>query len=140
MYATWLGDELDEEARLGISTAAVRGYLWRTVEDGPTGFLEPGLSEAVASSRLVGDDRDADEPLGVTLYFAASQCIADGVHTRLGSLGGLTQGAKFYEKAFHDTTDDLDDLGFLEEGIRRLAFQFGVSLADSEQVLARSTA
>ena len=136
--AAWLGDEKTEREQLAISTAAVRGYLWRSVENGAVSFLEPELSQAVERSRTVGDDRGPDEGLGLTLYYAASQCIADGVKTRLGSLGGLMQGPKSYEKAFYDTTDDFEEHGLeLDEETKRLAFQFGVCLADSERVLLR---
>jgi hypothetical protein len=139
--AAWLGDDKTERERLAISTAAVRGYLWRSVENGPVDFMEPELTEAIERSRTVGEDREPGEPFGLTLYYAASQCIADGVKTRLGSLGGLMQGPKSYEKAFYDTTDDFDQHGLeLDEDTKRLAFQFGVCLADSERVLSRAGA
>jgi hypothetical protein len=139
--AAWLGDGKTDEEELAISTAAVRGYIWRTVENGAVSFLEPELSQAVERSRGVGEDRGPDEPFGLTLYYAASQCMADGVKTRLGSLGGLIQGPKSYEKAFYDTTDDFEQQGLeLDEETKRLAFQFGVCLADSERVLNRTAA
>ena len=48
------------------------------------------------------------------------------------------QGPKSYEKAFYDTTDDFEEHGLeLDEETKRLAFQFGVCLADSERVLLR---
>jgi hypothetical protein len=134
--AAWLGEEKSEHERLAISTAAVRGYLWRTVEDGAVSFLEPELSEAIERSRTVGDDRGPTESFGLTLYFAAAQCMADDVKTRLGSVGGLTSGPKSYEKAFYDTTDTFKEQGLeLDEHTKRLAFQFGACLADSERVL-----
>jgi hypothetical protein len=137
--AAWLGEGKSDGEQLAISTAAIRGYLWRTVENGAIGFLEPELSEAVERSLAVGDDRALDEPFGLTLYYAASQCMADGVKTRLGSLGGLIQGPKSYEKAFYATTGSFDEQGLdLDEEAKRHAFQFGVSLADSERVLTRS--
>jgi hypothetical protein len=139
--AAWLGDDKTERERLTISTAAVRGYLWRSVENGAVNFLEPELSQAVERSRTVGEDRGSDEPFGLTLYYAASQCIADGVKTRLGSLGGLMQGPKSYEKAFYDTTDDFEQQGLeLDEETKRLAFQFGVCLADSARTPCRAGA
>lgn len=139
MCAAWLGDKLDGRARLAISTAAIRAYLWRTVEDGPVDFLEPKLTEAVQTSLTVGADRSPDEPRGITLYFAASQCMVDDVHTRLGSIGGLIKGPRSYEKAFSDTLDDFVEVGFdLDENTRRLAFQFGMCLADSERALGRA--
>lgn len=135
--AAWLGEKRSAEQRLAISTTAVRGYLWRTVEDGPVDFLEPELSEAVTRSRTVGEDRSSEEPLGITLYFAATQCMVDNVKTRLGSVGGLIQGPRSYEKAFWDTTDDFEEHGIiLDEETKRQAFQFGVCLADVERVLA----
>lgn len=129
MCAAWLGDKLDGRGRLAISTAAVRGYLWRKVEKGPVDFLEPELTNAVTKSFDVGEDRAHDEPMGQTYYYAASQCMVDDVKTRLGSIGGLIQGPKSYEKALRDTTDDFDEHGFdIDENDRRLAFNFGVCL------------
>jgi hypothetical protein len=62
--------------------------------------------------------------------------MADDVRTRLGSIGGLLHGARSYERAFYDTLRDFDEQGLtLDEGTRRLAFQFGVSLADVESAL-----
>jgi hypothetical protein len=90
----------------------------------------------VKPSLTVGDDRSPDEPFGVTLYYAAAQCLVDKVNTPLGSIGGLLQGPKFYEKALLDTTSDFEDLGLtIDENTQRLAFHFGVSLADVERVL-----
>jgi hypothetical protein len=87
----------------------------------------------------VGDDRRDDEPLGTTYYYAASQCMVDNVKTRLGSLGGLLKGPRSYEKAFWDTTDDFEERGVtLDEHTRRLAFQFGVCLADVERAIGKS--
>jgi hypothetical protein len=138
--AACLGEGKAEHKLLPITTAAVRGYLWRTVENGAVSFLEPELSQAVEHSRTVGANRGPDETFGQTLYYAASQCMADAVNTRLGSLGGLMQGPKSYEKAFHDTTDDFEEHGLeLDEEATRLAFQFGVCLADSERVLRPQT-
>ena len=137
----WLGDGKDEPQRLAVSAAAVRGYLWRTVENSARGLLEPELSQAVERSRTVGDDRGPDEPIGITLYYAASQCMTDDVQTWLGSLGGLVQGRKSFEKAFYDTTRDFEEQGLkVDETTRRLAFHFGVCLFDVEQVLKRTQA
>ena len=134
----WLGDGKDELQRLAVSAAAVRGYLWRTVENSARGLLEPELSQAVERSRTVGDDR-GPETIGMTLYYATSQCMTDGVQTWLGSLGGLVQGRKFFEKAFYDTTRDFEEQGLkVDETTRRLAFHFGVCLFDVEQVLKRT--
>ena len=134
----WLGDGKDELQRLAVSAAAVRGYLWRTVENSARGLLEPELSQAVERSRTVGDDR-GPETIGMTLYYATSQCMNDGVQTWLGSLGGLVQGRKFFEKAFYDTTRDFEEQGLkVDETTRRLAFHFGVCLFDVEQVLKRT--
>ena len=136
MCAAWLGELLDARARSGISTAAIRGYLWRTIEGGPVDFLEPELTEAVGRSRSVGDDRAADEPRGVTYYYAASQCMVDNVKTRLGSIGGLINGPRSYEKALRDTTDDFDEHCFgLNEDTRRQSFNFGICLSDVERVM-----
>jgi hypothetical protein len=133
----WIGADLTDGEQLALSTTAVRGYLWRTVEGGAVGFLEPELTETVTRSLTVGDDRGPNEPLGLRLYYAASQCIADGVNTRLGSLGGLMQGPRMYEMAFSDTTSDFAEHGLaVEDGKQRTAFQFGVCLADAERVLA----
>jgi hypothetical protein len=134
--ATWLGESLDARARTGVSTAAIRGYLWRTVEGGAVDFLEPALTEAVERSRGVGDDRAEDEPRGLTYYSAASQCMVDEVNTRFGSIGGIINGPRSYEKALRDTTVDFKEHGLdLAEETKRLAFNFGVCLADSERVL-----
>jgi hypothetical protein len=139
MAVAWLGDDLNQRNRLGVATAATRGYLWRTVEEGPVEFLEPELTEAIKRSFTVGDDRTADEPLAVTLYFAASQCMADDVKTRLGSIGGLIKGPRSYEKAFWDIASDFAEHGFeLDEKTRRAAFDFGVCLADVEHAIAKT--
>lgn len=137
--ASWLGKGKPDREPPAISTTAVRGYLWRTVERAPIDGLEPELSQAIKNSRSVGDDRGPDERFGLTLYYAASQCMAEEVKTRLGSLGGWLQGPKSYEKAFYDTTDDFEEQGIeLDEDTKRAAFQFGVCLADAERVLTRS--
>lgn len=136
MCGAWLGAELAEDGQLAITTTAVRGYLWRSVEQGPVGFLEPELTEAVERSRTVGNDRGPDEPFATTLYFAASQCMVDPVKTRSGSIGGWLSGPKHYERAFWRTTADFEDHGLtLDEKTRRQAFQFGVCVADVERVL-----
>lgn len=143
LSASWLGEELDEHAQIGFMTAVIRAYFWRTVEDGAVGHLEPELSSAVKASHAVGEDRSPDEPRGITLYFAASQCMVDKVPLRLGSIGGLIEGPRSFERAFWDTLYNFDELEFhLDEDTRRQAFQFGVGLADSERVLfgaSRST-
>lgn len=133
----WLGAELSYTEQLAIRTTATRGYLWRTVEGGPVRLLEPELSEAVDRSLTIGEGRSPDEPFALTLYYAAVQCVVDGVvNTRRGSIGGFLKGAKFYEKALMDTTSDFEEHGLtLDETTQRLAFQFGVSLADVERVL-----
>ncbi len=136
MCMAWLGEDRAEREQSSIFTAAARGYLWRTVEKGAVSFLEPELSQAVERSRTVGEDRGASEPFGVTLYYAATQCMVDGVKTRLGSLGGIIQGPRSNEKAFWDTTSDFEEHGLeLDEKTKRQAFAFGVCLADAERVL-----
>jgi hypothetical protein len=136
--SVWLAKGNIPDEQLWIATVAKRGYLWRRAHDRVAyHFMEPELSEAVEASRTVGDDRSPNEPYGVTLYFAASECIAQGVNTRLGSVGGMLAGPKAYEKAFYDTTDDLAAQGHqLDEQTKRIAFQFGVGLADVEHVLS----
>jgi hypothetical protein len=122
-----------------ILTAVIRGYIWRSVENGPVSFVEPQLSAAVATSRSVGDHRSADEPLSVTLYYAALQQMIDGVRTPFGSIGGMLEGPKNYEKAYFATTRDFPDYGIeIEEADQRQAFQFGACLADAERVLTAS--
>jgi hypothetical protein len=139
--AAWLGDRKGEHERLAISTTAIRAYLWRSVQQVNFDFMQPKLSEAIENSRTVGDDRGPDEPFGLTLYFAASQCMADGVQVRLGSIGGLLQGPRSYEKAYDDTTNDYEEQGIeIDEETKRLAFQFGICLADSEGLLRRASA
>lgn len=44
--------------------------------------------------------------MGQTFYYAASQCMVDKVNSRLGSIGGLRQGPRSYEKAFIDSLDE----------------------------------
>jgi hypothetical protein len=142
MCVAWLADwkKLDERGQLAVSTTAIRAYLWRTVEGGPTHMLEPELTAVVKSSFDVGDDRSPDEPLGLTYYFAASQCMIDVVHTRFGSIGARGKGPKSYERAFWDTTDDLQENGLeLDEATKRQAFQFGICLADVERVIERQS-
>jgi hypothetical protein len=135
----WLGDARPQPERIAMSTCAIRGYLWRTVERGAVSSLEPELSEAVERSRTVGDDRSPDEPWGVALYYAASQCMAEKVDTRLGSIGGFVTGPRTYEMALHDTTSDFVHHGLeADEDSLRLAFQFGVCLADAERVLSET--
>ncbi len=139
MGTAWLGETLDQKAGHAISTTVIRAYLWRTAEQGPVSFMEPELTEAVTRSFDVGDDRREDELLGLTLYYAASQCMVEKVKTRFGSLGGLLKGPRSYEKAFWDTTNDFQEHGLeLDEDNRRLAFGFGICLADSERVLKNS--
>lgn len=133
--------ELSDDQQKMISTAVIRGYIWRSVEHTAGRFLEPQLSEAVAKSRTVGNNRGPDEPFYLTLYFAALQQMIDGVNSRLGSIGGILSGPKNYEKAYFVTTRDFPDYGIeIEEGDQRQGFQFGVCLADAERVLTRATA
>jgi hypothetical protein len=135
----WLAKDFSATDRLVISTTAVRGYLWRSVEHGPVALREnQELSEAVERSRTFGDGRRQDEPVGMTLYYAAVQCMADGLSPRQGSIGGLISGARNYERAFWDTTSDLEEIGLKpHEKTVRLAFAFGVWLADAERILTQ---
>lgn len=138
--AAWLGEGKTPDEQMAIAVVATRGYLWRRAHDRVAyHFMEPNLSEAIEGSRTidVGIERGSDEPYWLTLYCAASECMTQGVNTRVGSVGALLYGAKAYEKALYQTTDDLAEQGYeLDDQTKRLAFQFGVSLADVEHVLS----
>lgn len=136
----WLGDGKTANERTAIAAVATRGYLWRCAHDRVAyHFMEPKLSEAIEGSRTieVSMERGPDEPYWLTLYCAASECIVQAVNTRVGSVGALLHGAKAYEKALYQTTDDLAEQGYeLDDQTKRTAFQFGVSLADVDHVLS----
>lgn len=135
----WLGEDLDERGRLGVSTAAIRGYLWRKAEQTAGSFLEPELSEAVERSRTIGEDRSSDEAFSITLTYAALQCAIDGVNLRFGSVGGLLQGQRSFERAMLDTTDDFEEQGIvLDEKTLREAWGYGVAVFEVERVLTRA--
>jgi hypothetical protein len=138
----WLGDGLTESERRAVSVAATRAYLWRAAHEHVAyELMEPELSEAIARSREIGAGRGPDEPFWLTLYYAASQCMTDGVKSRFGSLGGWLSGPKVYERAFYDLTDDFAVAGLeLDEATKRQAFQFGVCLADVERQLTAAPA
>ena len=55
-----------------------------------------------------------------------------------GSIGCLLDGQRFLNRAYLDATHDHGELGFNQLGDdERLAFRFGVCLADVERILAR---
>lgn len=135
----WLEDGLDQQQRLGVSTAAIRGYLWRRAEQTSGQFLEPALSTAVEKSRMNGECRGPDEPFALTLAQGALECLRGDVHLRFGSVGGILQGPRSFEKAMIDTTDDFDEHGIvLDEKTLRQAWEFGVAVFEVERVLLRS--
>jgi hypothetical protein len=75
----------------------------------------------------------------VTLYFAALQTLLDGVKLRFGSIGGMAEGPRNFERAYFFTLRDLadEDVG-ITEADEREAFMFGICLADAERVLTAS--
>ncbi len=132
----FLSGRYPDSDALAIGTAALRGYLWRSVEQGPVTFLELELSEAVRRSRTLGEGRSPSEPISVTLANAVVQCIADGVRQRLGAIGGLISCPRHYEMALAQLTDDFGDLRLtIGDNARREAFRYGVLLADVERVI-----
>jgi hypothetical protein len=92
----------------------------------------------VERSLTVGEDRSPDEAFSTTLAFAALQCSTDGVRLRLGSIGGLLQGPRSFERALLDTTSDFEEYGFvLDESTVRQAWEHGVAVCEVERVLRR---
>lgn len=137
MAAERLGGTLDPERCSALFTTVVRAYLWRSVEDGPVGHMEPRLNDAVEQSfNAALDRRSPDDPTGVFFYYAAMQCIADEVPVWWGSIGGVARGQESYERAFRETTDNYEMRGRdVDEDKKREAFHFGTCLADSERIL-----
>lgn len=134
-------DGLDDNGASGVTTAAIRGYLWRRAEQTSGEFLEPQLSQAIERSRTAGNNRGPDEPFAATLAYAALQCVEDGVRLRLGSVGGLIQGPRSFERALIDTTEDFKELGIaLDEQILREVWEFGVAVFEVERALLRQQA
>jgi hypothetical protein len=61
------------------------------------------------------------------------------VHLRFGSVGGMLQGSRSFERAMIDTTEDFEEHGIvLDQKTLRQAWEFGVAVYEVERVLLRS--